>query len=381
MPELGFYPLRVVHIVPAISQMGLWRHLEAAAQLPNELFQNSCLEIFDLGADYSAGPLEMKVINLGVELSQYRDVDVVTGLVESACRDLHPSLIHTYHLFSDVYAARAAHRLGVGVVRTVAGVTQASWTNPFLRSHARTGWDAADILEQLEVEPFVRRTLAVSKATKQMLCGYGFDADKVSVSYLGTPLDVPPHVLPASHGSAMAAITIGFPHRLEPSKIGPALLPALARVVGEGVAVKLILVRTGNLFDYLHSQLLEIGVQVVAVSVTPDLWSALPPLDCVILNSISEGLPLVLLEAMARRVPVIASRAGGVEEAVVDGFSGHIFEYDDAERLAQLIFSIVRQPRKARLLGEAGCEFVRSHFGRRQHLLDLEACYRAVVLG
>lgn len=322
----------------------------------------------------------MSTSNLGVNLSQYRDLHTIIALIKAACARQRPSLIHTYHLFSDIYAARAAHDLGIGVVRTVAGVSQASWTDPYLRSAGRTRWDPLDIAEELSVEPFVEHTLAVSEATRRMLCDHGFDPDKVSVSYLGTQVDVMPHPRVVRQERRSSPITIGFPHRLEPVKVGPAILPALELLAKKEISVRVVLIQSGRLFDSFRMAALEMGIDVIVVPITPNLWSSLPPLDCVVLASVSEGLPLVMIEAMARGIPVVASRVGGVEEAITHGVSGLLFDCNSAMELAGHILTIAHYPDVASVFVNAGLQTVKSRFDMRRHLLDLAAFYRRIAL-
>ena len=68
-----------------------------------------------------------------------------------------------------------------------------------------------------------------------------------------------------------------------------------------------------------------------------EIFSYMAMADCLILPSYSEGLGMVLLEAMANGTAVIGSRVGGIPEIIKDGYNGYLFEIGDADRLASRI--------------------------------------------
>jgi glycosyltransferase involved in cell wall biosynthesis len=83
-----------------------------------------------------------------------------------------------------------------------------------------------------------------------------------------------------------------------------------------------------------------------------------------VLPSFAEGVPVVLMEAMASGKPVIATQVGGVSELVEDGVSGHVVPPGDAVRLAEAIIALADPDRRARM-GAAGRERVVAEFDIR----------------
>lgn len=88
-----------------------------------------------------------------------------------------------------------------------------------------------------------------------------------------------------------------------------------------------------------------------------------------------EGIPNGLLEAMATGLPVVATRHGGIPEAVEDGVTGLLVGEREANALAEVIKSLLREPETASRLGEAGAQSVRREYGSSSAIEALEAIY------
>ena len=76
--------------------------------------------------------------------------------------------------------------------------------------------------------------------------------------------------------------------------------------------------------------------------------------DMLVLPSFAEGLPVVLMEALASRVPVIATPVAGVSELVRDGETGLLVPPGDIDGLATALNQLLGDPKLCRRLGEAG---------------------------
>lgn len=373
--------MKISHVTPIISQTGLWRHLEAADNLIDE-FVHQCIEIFNIKTSPPPGPLKMECKNLGFPVEMLHEIDQISDAICTQLGEFKPDIIHTYHLFSDPYAARAAGKLGVPAIRTVAGVAQGSWIDPFARVSPRVAWNEEDNRRQKQIEHLVHKTIAVSNATRNMLIEAGFSEDKVVVSYLGTSTSVEPKCNLRDFSTRRDSLVVGFPHRIEPSKLGPALLPGLRSVVSAGLKMRFILVRSGEGFERFVSNLTELGVETTILEPGPNLWDRMPSLDCLLLASVTEGLPLLMLEAMVRQVPVIASKVGGVGEVLFDGppdWNGYTFDFDDPYGLADALTEVATYPSVAKAVAKRGETTVRRHFDRTTHEDELSEIYRSLV--
>lgn len=83
-------------------------------------------------------------------------------------------------------------------------------------------------------------------------------------------------------------------------------------------------------------------------------WQILNAADVYVQPSRSEGLGLAIIEAMSLSLPIVATRVGGIPEAVVDGETGYLAEYANALSLATAIENMLLQPSKWKSMGEAG---------------------------
>ena len=96
-----------------------------------------------------------------------------------------------------------------------------------------------------------------------------------------------------------------------------------------------------------------------------------------VVPSIYEGMPLVILEAMEAGVPVVASRVSGIPEVVEDGVTGWLVPPEDPRALAAALMEVLNRPDMARRRGEAGRRRVDERF-RPQNAV---AAWRQAVLG
>jgi glycosyltransferase involved in cell wall biosynthesis len=95
-----------------------------------------------------------------------------------------------------------------------------------------------------------------------------------------------------------------------------------------------------------------------------------------VLSSDEEGLGVVILEAMASGLPVVATRCGGPETAVVDGLSGYLTPVGNAEMLAQKLAKLVQDKAKRQAMGQVGRQMAEEQFSMQvagQKYLDAYA--------
>jgi glycosyltransferase involved in cell wall biosynthesis len=131
--------------------------------------------------------------------------------------------------------------------------------------------------------------------------------------------------------------------RLAEIKQHDLLIRAFARVRSNCPEAHLVIIGDGPLKGQLSALSSRLGldecVHLVGYQQEPHLY--LRALDLFCLTSRSEGTPLVILEAWAARVPVVASRVGGVPELVKEGRTGLLFCSGDEQGLAEAISKLI----------------------------------------
>ncbi len=152
--------------------------------------------------------------------------------------------------------------------------------------------------------------------------------------------------------------------RMTEQKNHALLLEAILRLRRTGVRCRAMIVGDGPLRAFLERRIDELGLadQVVLPGNVRDLTELMQGADLFVLPSLWEGLPLVLLEAMACGLPVVGTRIRGHCRGVEDGVSGLLVEPGDAGALAQAIATLLREPARRSAFGAAGLEIVRREY-------------------
>jgi len=184
-------------------------------------------------------------------------------------------------------------------------------------------------------------------------------------------------------GIPAGAPLVGAVGRLHRQKGFTDLITALAQVREHLPAVRLLLVGDGELRGDLeaHAQALGLSEVVTFAGLRTDIPEILAELDLFALPSLWEGLPNVVLEAMAAGLPVVATAVGGTPEVVVDGVSGLLVPPHDPAALAEALVFLLRDPGMRRKIGQAGRKRVGQCFSVGQMVRKTEDLYETLLNG
>ena len=160
---------------------------------------------------------------------------------------------------------------------------------------------------------------------------------------------------------------------LEFTKGVDVLLDAWPVVLAQVPRAKLVIAGDGTMDPALRRRVSRDGI-----STSVEFVGHVPParlrriLDdswCLVLPSRSEGLPRVVLEAMGRGRPVVASAVGGLPEVVDEGMTGHLVPAGRPEALARAIVTLLHDPERAAKMGAEG----RARVTERNPLVEYES--------
>ena len=224
------------------------------------------------------------------------------------------------------------------------------------------------------------RLVAISESTRAMIAPYA-EGRPVTVVPYGVPL---PESEPAARERPLGPPRILFVGRLVARKGVDRLLEALATIADR--EWRLEIVGFGPERDPLERRAAELGlsdrVEFLGRVSNADLVGAYRRAACFVLPATlderadTEGLGVVLLEAMSYGVPVVATRRGGIVDIVEDGRTGVLVE-DEPAALARGIAASLDDTERARALGIAGRASVRERFGWDSIVDRLDAVYRS----
>jgi glycosyltransferase involved in cell wall biosynthesis len=181
---------------------------------------------------------------------------------------------------------------------------------------------------------------------------------------------------------------VGMMARVAPQKDFPTLARAAARVLQVNPRTRFLIAGDfSSAGTYTHHYLEvrrvldDCGVSsaFIFTGYRQDVSRLLCALDVFVLSTHWEGLPLVILEAMAHGKPVVATAVDGIPEIVDDGKTGLLFPHEDAARLATHITTLLQNRSSAARLGESGRRLVLSRFSTEQFADSMNALYARVL--
>lgn len=362
-------PLRVLQVVLRLDPGGTERLvIDLAKRLHAEIpTAVCCLD--------DAGAWATELTDRGITVTAlHRRPGFHPGLgrrVLGAVKHHRATVIHAHHYSPYVYSCLA--RLGRPATRVV------------FTEHGRLS-DAAPSAKRRFGNRLFRKfssdVFAVSEDVKQHLVGEGFAPDAVGVIYNG--IDVGPLPSPAARSDARRRLgvsdevfVIGTIARLDPVKDLGTLIEAAA-LLALNVDAMVVVVGDGAERGTLEALAgrLDIAPRIRFLGHRDDAREWLAGCDVYVNCSISEGVSLTILEAMAAGLPVIATRVGGTPE-VVDESCGRLVPARDAKALASALSDLAREDARRHTLGTAARGRVEARFT----LERMVGAYRDVYAG
>jgi glycosyltransferase involved in cell wall biosynthesis len=240
-----------------------------------------------------------------------------------------------------------------------------------------------DFLQPRERWPFQatwgRRIIAVSESVRaELLERTRVSADLVTVIPSGVEAV---EELPAAVLDPNRIPVVGTAGPLEASKGLPYFLGAAQRVLAADVAAEFVIAGAGPEEENLRRLTRELGISehVTFVPNVLDLTTSLSAMDVFCLPSLRQGLGTIMLEAMSLGRPVIATGVDGVYSVVKDNETGLVVPPSNSEQLAQRILELLRDPIRARQIGNNARQMVQRDFSVDRMMRDTVEVYQKVL--
>ena len=292
------------------------------------------------------------------------------GEVLATLRKLQPDLLTAHGAKVGILGRLASRSLGVPLVVTVHGWACAPGTPPVQAAVSRG-------LERL-IGSLATRIITVSDFDRR----FGIEARLAPENRLVTVHNGMPDIassLRAEPGrTPPRMIMIG---RFEPQKDHATLLRALAEL--QAHAWELDLVGDGLLRPEMEALAASLGIaeRVRFLGQRTDVERLLAQAQVGVLVSKWEGFPLSILEAMRAGLPVVASRVGGVDEAVQDGHTGFVVPRENVGELRDRLGGVLQSSELRTQLGASGRQRYEQHFTLDHMVAKTLAVYQEVLRG
>ncbi len=299
----------------------------------------------------------------------------LAGVLRSArlrarLRQLGPDIIHLHDSAAQVPALWAAGRLGVGRLNR---------GRPRVVITRRTDFPIAGPKRARSYEFLCDRVICVSEAARRRLLEAGAPANLLCV--IPDFVDCrffDPATVAVARNEGPTVVSVG---RLTSEKGHIVLLRAMAKVMADVSGARLVICGEGDRKEALQkeSETLGLAPAVSFIGFMADVRPVLAAADVFAMPSLSEGLGVAALEAMAMAKPVVASSVGGLRESVVDGVTGLLVPAGDHLALAAAVTALLEKPELAQTLGRAGRETALAQFDRGPVVDRVLAVYRDVL--
>jgi len=155
--------------------------------------------------------------------------------------------------------------------------------------------------------------------------------------------------------------TVAFVGRLVPWKGIEVFIRAAKDVLKENKNANFVIIGDGPLLSFYKNSSTCKSVHFAGACPPEQMSQMLDSIDILVVPSYLENVPTIILEAMAKEIPVIASNVGGIPEVVTHGKTGYLITPGDSKSCAALISHLLENPEEAKKLGKNAQMLVETH--------------------
>ena len=313
------------------------------------------------------GIAHRSIRNLVMPIAPAKDV-LATVEIMRALHKIQPDVVATHSAKAGLLGRIAAAALGLPVTFT---------------PH---GWSIGDRISARKGKVFRRIESMASTISSRIInvCDYEVDLALQSRVARSHKLAMVYNGLPSLEDNLRADVSKDPPRlvmvaRMAEPKDHPTLFRSLAGL--QHLAWKLDLVGDGPLEARLRAQALQLGIadRINFLGFCDDAASHLAAAQVFVLASRSEAFPYSILEGMRAGLPIVATRVGGIPEAVVDGQTGLLAQPGNVEELQQQLARVIGDAALRKRLGDTSRLRFEEHFTFEKMLLNTLNVYQEIV--
>lgn len=374
--------IRLLWLIDSLATGGAERLVASFARhLDRQRFDFLVCSLAEIDGNPMAAELErggVRVILLG--LRNLRDLAAFRRLVRLIRRE-KIDLIHTHLLYADIWGA-VAGMLAARPVLSTLHVTEDS-SDAGKKERLRQG------LARWMARRWTRKVIAVSEAVQRHCVDHNrLPAGRVVTIHNGIALH--DFSLPATFDRDRKREGLRLPPNvpviitvavLRPGKGHEILLRAAPRILSEFPEARFLIVGNGPLAAELEHSAVASGLaqRVIFTGLRRDIAELLAISELFVLPTLRDAFPTTLLEAMAMRLPVVASRVGGVPEIVAEEFTGLLVAPNDSAALGESIVTLLRDPSRMTKMGARGRARVEAEFSAEVWARRIEHLYETCL--
>ena len=313
------------------------------------------------------------------KLPIYRNYDLtLLWRLRRALRELKPDLVHTHLIHADLFGYFAAKTAGVSAVVSSRHAADKFRYHSRYRRINRRLWRLIDsgIAISAAIKQFALE-IEEAPAEKVSVVPYGMEYGWLSDENIAAARQGLRHELnlPAD------AQILGMACRLVEQKGIPYALEALRRIRADLPRAHLVIAGAGEKAGELRRLASNLGVadRVCWLGWRADAADLMAAFDVFLLPSLHEGFGLVLLEAMSRRVPIIASRVGAIPEVIVHGETGILVKPRNVDELSKAMTRLLEDRALRKYMGLLGAARLEEHFSVERMVAGTIAVYEKVL--
>ena len=317
--------------------------------------------------------IETKVINS----KRSWDIAFLIGLIRG-CQQLKIDLIHSHLPGTNLYSCLAGAVAKIPVITTY-------HNEVFLPGRV----NRYNTLKLFLVRRLATKIVMVADYLKSdFINNAKFSIEKLITIYNGielaqNKLDFDIQAKKREIGIEEDELIVGNVANLRPPKGHQYFVKAAEQIYNNRNRVKFLIVGEGKgkLKAEIEEQIIKSNLRdkVILMGFRDDVKELLHIMDVFVLSSISEGLPMAIVEAMAASKPVVATKVGGLPELIVPDFNGFLVSPGDPSALANKIMVLLNDKRLREQFGTRGKEIVENKFSLEKMIENYQNLYEELL--